>query len=331
VNRAAQRVLLTGAAGFIGFHLAVRLLRDGHEVLGIDDLNGYYDPALKQARLARLLPEAGFRFERADMADHARIRALFEAFRPSEVFHLAAQAGVRHSLDDPRAYTRSNVDGFLSVLESCRHVPVRHLVYASSSSVYGANETVPFSEGDRVDRPVSLYAATKRANELMARSYSHLFGIPSTGIRFFTVYGPWGRPDMAYYGFTEAVFRGQDIVLFNDGRMSRDFTFIDDAVDALAALRGLPPAASGAEPPHALYNVGSGRPVELARFVELIARAAGRPARTVGRPMQPGDVVRTAADVSRLQARVGAAPATPIEAGLERFVAWFRAYHGVPA
>jgi UDP-glucuronate 4-epimerase len=328
----SRRVIVTGAAGFVGFHLTARLLDEGIPVLGIDNLNPYYDPALKRARLARLEGRDGFAFEAADLADPGRIRALFEDFAPTEVVNLAAQAGVRYSLDNPRAYLSANVDGFLSVLEACRFVPVRHLVYASSSSVYGANTKVPFSEADRADRPLSLYAATKRANELMAHTYAHLFGVPATGLRFFTVYGPWGRPDMAYYKFTQAIFAGEPIEVFNGGRMSRDFTYVDDVVEAMVRLLDRPPRGDAGSPeavPHALYNIGNHTPVALERFIAVIEAATGRSARRIDRPMQPGDVPATYADVSGLAAAVGFAPRTTIEDGIARFVAWFRDYHGI--
>ena len=328
----SRRVIVTGAAGFVGFHLAARLLDEGVPVLGIDNLNPYYDPALKRARLARLEGRDGFSFEAADLAEPERIRALFEDFAPTEVVNLAAQAGVRYSLDNPRAYLSANVDGFLSVLEACRFVPVRHLVYASSSSVYGASTAVPFSEADRADRPLSLYAATKRANELMAHTYAHLFGVPATGLRFFTVYGPWGRPDMAYYKFTQAIFAGEPIEVFNGGRMSRDFTYVDDVVEAMVRLLDHPPRAAALDPdaaPHALYNIGNHTPVALERFIAVIEAATGRTARRIDRPMQPGDVPATFADVSGLAAAVGFAPRTSIEDGIARFVAWFRDYHRI--
>jgi UDP-glucuronate 4-epimerase len=327
-----QRVIVTGAAGFIGFHLARRLLDGGVPVVGVDNLNDYYDPALKRARLARLEGRNGFAFVQADIADYDRIRATFEEFRPTEIVHLAAQAGVRYSLDHPRAYVSANVDGFLSILEACRSHPVRHLIYASSSSVYGANTKVPFSEQDRADHPVSLYAATKRANELMAHTYAHLFGVPATGLRFFTVYGPWGRPDMAYYKFTKAIVEGQPIEVFNGGRMSRDFTYVDDVVEAMVRLLDHPPPGAAGDPdaaPHALYNIGNHTPVALERFIAVIEAATGRTARRIDRPMQPGDVPATFADVSGLAAAVGFAPRTSIEDGIARFVAWFRDYHRI--
>jgi len=321
-----RRVVVTGVAGFIGFHVAERLLGEGVPVLGIDNVNDYYDPALKRARLSRIAGRNGFSFEEADLADEERILTAFAAFRPTEVVHLAAQAGVRYSLDSPRAYLRSNVDGFLTVLEACRAHPVGHLIYASSSSVYGADAKVPFSESDPADRPVSLYAATKRANELMAYTYAHLFRVPATGLRFFTVYGPWGRPDMAYYKFTKSILEGMPVEVYNGGRMSRDFTYVDDAVEALVRLLDRPP--SGA-PPHALFNIGNHTPVALDRFIAVIEEAVGRKAERIDRPMQPGDVPATYADIAGLEKAVGFAPRTSIEDGIGRFVEWYRQYHRV--
>jgi UDP-glucuronate 4-epimerase len=334
-----KRILVTGAAGFIGFHTCLRLLTGGARVLGVDDLNAYYDVELKQARLARLEGLAGFGFERCDVADEARVLALLGAFRPHYVVHLAAQAGVRFSLQDPSAYLRANVDGFLAVLEACRAWPVRHLIYASSSSVYGANSKVPFCESDRVDNPRSLYAVTKRANELMAHTYAELFAIPASGLRFFTVYGPWGRPDMAYFSFTKAILEGRPIDVFNHGQMQRDFTYIDDVVEAIARLVSLPPnaavvtgasgdAAAGAVA-HRLYNVGNHSPVTLQQFIAVIEATLGRKAELRLLPMQPGDVPITYADVARLAAAVAFAPRTPLAEGIARFVAWYRQFYKV--
>lgn len=331
-----QRVLLTGAAGFVGFHVTEALLARGSQVLGIDNLTPYYDPALKQARLDRLLPRNGFNFEPIDIADYDALQAAFASFKPEVVIHLAAQAGVRYSLDNPRAYAHSNLDGFLSVLEACRHNPVAHLVYASSSSVYGANAKVPFSEHDGADHPVSLYAATKRANELMAHSYSQLYGIPATGLRFFTVYGPWGRPDMAYFKFTKAILEGKPIDVYAEGEMSRDFTYVDDISEAIVRLAALPPepaAAQASDPataaaPWRIYNIGNHTPVRLDRFIEVIEEACGKQAIKRHLPMQPGDVRATYADVSDLIARVDFRPDTPIEDGIARFVAWYREFYG---
>jgi UDP-glucuronate 4-epimerase len=335
-----KRILVTGAAGFIGFHSCGRLLAGGAEVLGVDDLNAYYDVQLKRARLARLEGRAGFAFERCDVADKARVLALLEAFRPHYVVHLAAQAGVRFSLQDPSAYVRANVDGFLAVLEACRARPVHHLIYASSSSVYGANGKVPFCETDRVDNPRSLYAVTKRANELMAHTYAELFGIPASGLRFFTVYGPWGRPDMAYFSFTKAILEGRPIDVFNHGQMQRDFTYIDDVVEAIARLLPLAPntapavGAGGGDGAaaavvHRLYNVGNHSPVALQHFIAVIEAALGRKADLRLLPMQPGDVPITYADVARLAAAVDFAPRTPLAEGMAHFVAWYRQFYNI--
>jgi UDP-glucuronate 4-epimerase len=333
-------VLVTGAAGFIGFHLSRRLLADGRRVVGIDNLNDYYDPRLKEARLAQLRDAPGFTFARLDIADREAVARLFAEHRFERVVNLAAQAGVRYSLEHPHAYVDANITGFLNILEGCRHNGVGHLLYASSSSVYGANTRMPFSVHDDVDHPLSLYAATKRANELMAHGYAHLFGLPCTGLRYFTVYGPWGRPDMSLFLFTRAILAGEPLKLFNYGHHRRDFTYIDDIVAATAGLldripRANPawdpgaadPAASAA--PFALFNVGSHHPVDLTRVVELLEQALGRTAKVTLLPMQPGDVEATFADVGELAAAVGAGPETPIEEGLARFVAWYREYHGV--
>jgi UDP-glucuronate 4-epimerase len=334
-----EPILVTGAAGFIGFHIARRLLRDGRRVVGLDNLNAYYDPALKRARLDELRPYQAFSFEKLDLADRAGVAALFEANRFPVVIHLAAQAGVRHSLTDPHAYVDANLVGFLNVLEGCRHSGCRHLIYASSSSVYGANTRLPFRTSDNVDHPVSLYAATKKANEAMAHAYAHLFGVPTTGLRFFTVYGPWGRPDMAMWLFTEAIIAGRPIRLFNYGQMRRDFTYIDDVVEALARLIDHPAAGdpdwSGDNPtpatsraPWRIYNIGNNRPVEVTEVVRLLETELGRPAVRELTPMQPGDVPATYADVSALEAAVGFQPKTPIEEGVRQFVAWYRSYTG---
>src|SRR5690242_19740361 len=307
----AEPILVTGAAGFIGFHVARRLCEDAHTVVGVDNLSAYYDPKLKQARLRQLASFPRFRFEKLDLADRAGTAALFAAHRFPAVVHLAAQAGVRHSLIDPHAYVDANLTGFLNVLEGCRHAGCRHLVYASSSSVYGANTRVPFRASDNVDHPLSLYGATKKANELMAHAYAHLFALPATGLRFFTVYGPWGRPDMAMWLFTEAILEGRPIKLFNNGQMRRDFTYIDDAVEAVVRLVGRPPAPnpawSGNSPdpatsraPWQIYNVGNSQPVEVTEVVRLIEEAIGKPALRELLPMQPGDVAQTCADASDL-------------------------------
>jgi UDP-glucuronate 4-epimerase len=335
-----ERVLVTGAAGFVGFHVTQALLDKGVQVLGIDNLTPYYDPALKQARLDRLTARNGFSFEPIDIADYDAVQAAFASFQPQVVIHLAAQAGVRYSLENPRAYAASNLDGFLSILEACRHHPVDHLVYASSSSVYGANAKVPFSEHDGADHPVSLYAATKRANELMAHSYAHLYGIPTTGLRFFTVYGPWGRPDMAYFKFTKAILEGRPIDVYDEATMSRDFTYVDDIREAIVRLAGLPPRANpqtdkaAADPatsaaPWRIYNIGNHTPVRLDRFIATIEDACGRKAIKRHLPAQPGDVPATYADVADLTARVDFRPDTPIETGIARFVAWYREFYRI--
>ncbi len=330
-----MRYLVTGAAGFIGSHVAAALLERGDAVVGLDDLNAYYDPTLKQARLARLEGRPRFAFVRAGVEDRAAVEGLFAAERFDRVIHLAAQAGVRHSLTNPHAYAASNVTGFLNVLEGCRHAGVPHLVYASSSSVYGANAKVPFAEDDPTDHPVSLYAATKRANELMAHSYSHLYGLPTTGLRFFTVYGPWGRPDMALFLFAKAILAGEPVRLFNGGRMRRDFTYVDDVTDGvLRAADRVPtsggpldagPAAGAA--PYRLYNLGNNRPEELVRLVELLEDALGQPARRELLPMQPGDVQETFADLTRSAADLGYEPQTSLDEGVRRFVDWYRGFY----
>lgn len=328
-------VLVTGAAGFIGMHVAAALLERGESVLGIDNLNSYYDPALKRARLAELERHAGFRFTRLDLAEEAEVVAFARAHADEirAVVHLAAQAGVRFSIERPMDYVRSNLLGHMVVLETCRHhLPkLEHLVYASSSSVYGANEKVPFSVEDRVDQPVSLYAATKRSDEILSLVYARLYGIPQTGLRFFTVYGPWGRPDMAYYAFTDAIAAGRPITLFNEGRMRRDFTWIGDVVDGVLRALDRPPPAEPGRPPHRLYNLGHHEPVELRRFVAVLEAAIGKKAEIRLAPMQPGDVVETFADIEATTRDLGWRPTTPIEEGLPRFVAWHRAYHGMRA
>lgn len=335
-------ILVTGAAGFIGYHVARRLLEQGRAVVGVDSLNAYYDPALKRARLAQLKPFPAFRFEQIDLADRATTAALFATHGFAEVAHLAAQPGVRHSLVDPHSYTDANVTGFLNVLEGCRHNGCRHLLYASSSSVYGGNTKIPYSTSDNVDHPVSLYAATKKANELMAHAYAHLFRLPMTGLRFFTVYGPWGRPDMALWLFAEAILKGQPIRLFNHGRMRRDFTYIDDVAEAVVRLIDHPaapdPAWSGDTPnpatssaPWRIYNIGNHTPVEVTEVVALIEQALGKTATRELLPIQPGEVLETCADVDDLQAAVGFRPGTPIAEGVGRFVDWYRGYVAGPA
>jgi UDP-glucuronate 4-epimerase len=334
-------VLLTGAAGFIGFHVAQRLLADGHHVLGLDNLNEYYDPTLKQARLDQLTPHAAFTFERLDVSDRAGMAELFRRHRPARVVHLAAQAGVRYSLRNPHAYVDANLVGFLNVLEGCRHHAVEHLVFASSSSVYGANTQLPFSVHDNVDHPLSLYAATKKANELMAHTYAHLYGLPCTGLRFFTVYGPWGRPDMALFLFAQAILEDRPIDVFNEGRMQRDFTYVDDIVEGLVRVLAKPPAPdptwSGEHPDpgtsraaYRVYNIGNDRPVELLRFIEVLEQCLGKRARKNLLPMQPGDVPATRADVTDLVRDVGYRPHTTVEEGVARFVSWYREYYRVP-
>ncbi len=335
-----MKILLTGAAGFIGFHTAVRLLERGDEVVAIDSVNAYYDVRLKEARLQRLAKYAGFKFIRMDLADRNAVPEVFAAHRPTRVVHLAAQAGVRYSLENPHAYIDSNIVAFMNILEACRHQKVEHLVYASSSSVYGANTAMPFSIHQNVDHPVSLYAASKKANELMAHTYSHLFGLPTVGLRFFTVYGPWGRPDMALFLFTKAILSGQPIQLFNEGKMRRDFTYIDDIVEGVVRVtdRVSPgnPAWTGDDPdpgtsraPYRIYNIGNNRPVELMHLVGCLEKALGRQAEKILLPMQPGDVPATFADVDDLFKDVGFQPSVSIEDGVGRFVDWYRTFHGL--
>jgi len=336
----AAPVLVTGAAGFIGYHVARRLLEAGRPVTGLDNLNAYYDPALKQARLAELAKYPDFDFVRLDLADRDGMAALFAKHRFARVVHLAAQAGVRYSLTDPQAYVDSNLAGFVNVLEGCRHNGCGHLLYASSSSVYGGNTRMPFSVHDNVDHPLSLYGATKKANELMAHSYAHLFRLPATGLRFFTVYGPWGRPDMAMWLFTAAIIAGKPIRLFNNGDMQRDFTYVDDVVEAVVRLVDRPPpgepAWSGYAPdpgsssaPWRVFNIGNHSPAELMDVVRLLEEAIGIKAKCEFLPMQPGDVPATYADVDDLMREAGFRPATPIADGIGRFVDWFRSYNKV--
>ncbi len=333
-------ILVTGAAGFIGYHLCQKLLADGHTVIGVDNLNNYYDINLKQARLKRLEGNTSFSFQKLDLANQNETAGLFTYAKPKYVLHMAAQAGVRYSLSHPFEYTSSNITGFLSVLEGCRAQKVEHLVYASSSSVYGANTQQPYSEHHSTRHPVSLYAASKLANEAMAHSYSHLFGLPTTGLRFFTVYGPWGRPDMAYFSFTKAILQGKPIEIFNNGAMSRDFTYIDDIVEGIIRTMEKPaepnpdwdaampdPASSSA--PYRVYNIGNNQPVSLLRFVEAIENATGKTAIKIMRDMQAGDVVSTSANVDDLKQAVGFAPDTAIETGITRFVEWYNEYYSV--
>jgi UDP-glucuronate 4-epimerase len=323
-------ILVSGAAGFIGMHVCSALLDRGAEVVGVDNLSAYYDPALKRARLKTLTGRGGFRFALVDLAERGPAAELFASAPFAGVVHLAAQPGVRHSLEHPHAYTRDNVEAFLNVLEGCRRVEPRHLVYASSSSVYGATHVLPFSETQAVDHPVSLYAATKKANELMAHCYSHLYGFPATGLRFFTVYGPWGRPDMAPWLFARAIVAGEPIRVFNHGRMQRDFTYIDDVVEGVVRVLDRPApadAVSGAR--HAVYNIGNHQPVELEAFITELEQAFGRKASREYVPMQEGDVPATCADTDRLYAAVGFRPTTPLAAGLARFASWYRKYHHI--
>jgi len=331
------KILVTGAAGFIGFHLVQRLLALGHQVTGFDNLNDYYDVSLKEARLTILNALDGFVFVRGGLEIRSSVENLFETGQFDYVINLGAQAGVRYSLQNPHAYIESNMSGFLNILEGCRHMKVKHLVYASSSSVYGANATVPFSEHHSVDHPVSLYAATKKSNELMAHTYSHLFSLPTTGLRFFTVYGPWGRPDMAYFSFTKAILEGRSIDVYNHGRMQRDFTYIDDIIEGVVRImEHIPepnsswspekpdPATSSA--PYRLYNIGNYQPVELGRFIEVLEECLGKKAIKNLLPMQPGELFVTCADVADLADAVGFRPGTSIEDGIARFVDWYRGY-----
>ncbi|WP_432415167.1 NAD-dependent epimerase [Chromohalobacter israelensis] len=333
-----MNILITGMAGFIGHAVAKRLAAEGHDIVGIDNLNDYYDVSLKQARLDDLAAWPNVRFERLDLADRAGMERLFADTRFERVIHLAAQAGVRYSLDNPHVYAQSNLVGHLNVLEGCRHQQVPHLIYASSSSVYGQNAQVPFSTADAVDHPISLYAATKKANELMTHSYSHLYGIPATGLRFFTVYGPWGRPDMAMFKFTRAILADEPLPVFNHGDLSRDFTYIDDIVEGVVRImQAIPeadPDSPGARPdqstaPFALYNIGHGSPVALMDFVHALERATGRTARCDFKPMQPGDVPRTWADTDALFEKVGYRPQVGVDEGVARFVEWYRSFHGI--
>lgn len=334
----ALRIILTGIAGFIGFHVARVLLARGDEVVGIDNVNDYYDPALKRARLAEIGHPVNLRLVEADIADQDVMARLFGEVQPDRVVHLAAQAGVRYGSDNPHAFVASNLAGFVNVLEGCRHNVVEHLVYASSSSVYGANTHMPFSTADNVDHPVSLYGATKKSNELMAHSYAHLFRLPVTGLRFFTVYGPWGRPDMAVHAFTRKILAGEPIDVFNHGRHRRDFTYVDDIVEGVVrtldrvpmpdpAWDGTRPAPASSSAPYRIYNIGNNSPVELMHLIACLEKAIGRRATKNFLPLQPGDVEATFADISSLEADVGFRPSTPIEEGIRRFVDWFRGYY----
>jgi UDP-glucuronate 4-epimerase len=335
-----MNILVTGAAGFIGSTLALRLLQRGDRVVGLDNLNDYYDVSLKQARLARLRACSGFEFEHADIADRERMAHLFAQRRFDAVMHLAAQAGVRYSIENPGAYIDANLVGFGNIIEGARRSKVRHFVYASSSSVYGANAKLPFAEDDNIDHPVSLYAATKKANELIAHSYAHLYRLPCTGLRFFTVYGPWGRPDMALFKFASGILAGEPIPVFNRGEMVRDFTYVDDIVEGVVrvidqpaqpdpAWTAIAPTPSSSNAPYRIYNIGNNQPVKLMRYIEVIEQCLGKKAKLDLLPLQAGDVPETIADVSRLEAAVGFKPATPIEAGIGRFVEWYRSYYRV--
>lgn len=335
---AQSPILVTGVAGFIGFHVAQRLLARGEQVIGLDIVNDYYDVRLKEARLAQLAHASGHRFLKLNLADRAGMNALFADHGIKRVVHLAAQAGVRYSLINPHAYIESNIEGFMNILEGCRHAKVDHLVYASSSSVYGGNTHMPFSIHDNVDHPVSLYAASKKANELMAHCYAHLYRIPCTGLRFFTVYGPWGRPDMALFIFTKAILEGKPIEVFNHGKMKRDFTYVDDIVEGIIRTLDHPatpnPAWTGEQPdpgtssaPARVYNIGNHQPVELLRFIEVLEDALGKKAEKRLMPLQPGDVPATYADIDDLAHDVGFKPATPIEVGIPRFVKWYRDFY----
>ncbi len=335
-----MRIIVTGAAGFIGFHVAKRLLERGDEVIGIDNLSDYYDVRLKQDRLAQIRNQSGFTFHKQDLVEHEAVAQLFQEIRAERVIHLAAQAGVRYSLENPHAYVDSNLVGFMNVLEACRHNKIEHLVFASSSSVYGSNTKVPFSVHDNVDHPVSLYAATKKANELMAHTYSHLYRIPMTGLRFFTVYGPWGRPDMALFKFTRAILSNEPIEVYNNGEHQRDFTYIDDIVEGIIRVADRVPAPdpdwNGQHPdpgtssaPYRLYNIGNHSPVQLMDFIAALETALGRKAEKRMLPMQPGDVHTTYADVDDLAHDVGFSPDTPIETGIARFIDWYKDYYRV--
>ena len=331
-------VLVTGAAGFIGMHACARLLARGVTVVGIDNLNAYYDPALKEARLARLLPHPNFRFERLDIADRQALPELFARVRPARVLHLAAQAGVRYSIDQPHAYVDANLAGFVNLLEACRAWPVEHLVFASSSSVYGGNARLPYSERDAVDHPISYYAATKKANEVMAHTYAHLYRIPVTGLRFFTVYGPWGRPDMALFKFTRAMLAGEAIDVYGEGRLVRDFTYIDDIVEGVLRVLDKPatpdpaydplaPNPGTSSAPYRIFNIGNSAPTVLMDYITALESALGTTARKNMLPIQPGDMHSTAADTSALAAWVGFAPSTPVQTGVARFVNWYRGFY----
>jgi UDP-glucuronate 4-epimerase len=335
-----MKILVTGAAGFVGFHLANRLVNDGYHVLGIDNINNYYDPQLKKDRLKLLEELKGFSFQQIDLADREKIKSLFDQNAFDYVVNLGAQAGVRYSLENPHTYIDSNLVGFTNILEGCRNSNIKHLIYASSSSVYGANIKMPFSVHDNVDHPISLYAATKKANELMAHTYSHLYGVPTTGLRFFTVYGPWGRPDMAYFSFTEKILKGDTIKVFNHGDMKRDFTYIKDIVEGIVRLLDNAPASnekwdrSNPDPgtsyaPYQIFNIGNNNPVPLMEFISTLEELLGKKAKIEYLPMQAGDVKETYADIADLEVKVGYSPSTSIREGLEEFVSWYKSYYNV--
>lgn len=339
-EQAGMTVLVTGAAGFIGYHLSAYLAGKSYKVIGIDNLNNYYDTRLKEDRISLLRKESGFLFRKVDITEKGSVNLLFDEFRIDYVIHLAAQAGVRYSITNPYAYIDSNITGFINILEACRNHPVKHLIYASSSSVYGGNRVSPFSTGHSVDHPVSLYAATKKSNELMAHTYSHLFGIPTTGLRFFTVYGPWGRPDMAYFSFTESIINDKPIKVFNHGNMERDFTYIDDIVEGIYKLMPLAPepdpdwseldgGPGTSFAPYRIYNIGNNEPVKLEKFISILEEKIGKKAKRVYMDMQPGDVLITYADVSDLEKAAGFRPDTSIEDGLDKFVKWYKKYYNI--
>ncbi|KDR94647.1 UDP-glucuronate 4-epimerase [Peptoclostridium litorale DSM 5388] len=335
-----MKILITGAAGFIGFHLSKKLLDQSYQIIGIDNLNEYYDPELKKSRLEILGKYNNFIFQKVDLKDKQAVDNIFEIYQPTHVINLAAQAGVRYSIENPYAYVDSNLTGFMNILEACRNLPVNHLLYASSSSVYGGNKVAPFSTNHNVDHPVSLYAATKKSNELMAHTYSHLYGIPTTGLRFFTVYGPYGRPDMAYFSFTKDILAGKTIKVFNHGKMERDFTYVDDIVEGIVKLIDKAPVAnkewdeskddlSTSFAPYKIYNIGNNNPVPLMRFINALESALGKKTEKVYMDMQPGDVLRTYADVSDLERDIDFKPNTSIEEGLGKFVEWYKEYYKI--
>ena len=335
-----MKILITGAAGFIGFHLSKKLLDESYQIIGIDNLNDYYDQSLKQSRLETLNKYENFNFHKVDIKEKKQVDDIFAQYKPTYIINLAAQAGVRYSIENPYAYVDSNLIGFINILECCRNHPIKHLLYASSSSVYGGNKVAPFSTNHNVDHPVSLYAATKKSNELMAHTYSHLYNIPTTGLRFFTVYGPWGRPDMAYFSFTQDILAGKPIKVFNHGKMERDFTYIDDIVEGIVKLIDKVPVAnkdwdesrndlSTSFAPYKIYNIGNNQPVKLMRFINALEDALGKEAEKIYVDMQPGDVIRTYADVSDLEKDIGFKPSTSIEEGIKKFVDWYKDYYKI--